>query len=113
MDKILATEWSNDFEMKRKRAMAMSYYKYGPVVDNYEKHNKSEGFLDAVANATRRIKRYEETGNTEFLVDAANFCMIEFMYPQHDKAHFKSTDSGACETIGFGKNEVLDYEEQT
>ena len=39
------------------------------------------------------LKKYNSTGNTEYLVDAANYLMFEFMYPQHPKAHFKATDS--------------------
>lgn len=31
-------------------------------------------------------------GNTEYLVDAANFLMIEFMHPAHPKAHYRATD---------------------
>lgn len=32
--------------------------------------------------------------NTEYLCDAANYLMFEFMYPQREGAFFKSTDSG-------------------
>lgn len=34
-----------------------------------------------------------ERYNTEYLLDAANYLMFEFMYPQHPKAHFRATDS--------------------
>lgn len=102
-------EWSEEFVDKMKARMMVSYHKYGPVAENYRGHDKSEGFLDAVANAKKRIEKYEETGNTEFLVDAANFCQIEFRFPQHPQAHFKATDSGACETIGFGVNETCTW----
>jgi hypothetical protein len=32
-------------------------------------------------------------GNTEYLIDAANYCMIEFLYPKHPDAFFRPTDS--------------------
>jgi len=32
-------------------------------------------------------------GNVEYLVDAANFAMIEFMHPAHPSAYFKATDA--------------------
>jgi hypothetical protein len=33
-----------------------------------------------------------EPGNAEYLVDAANFLMIEFMHPAHPNAHYAATD---------------------
>jgi hypothetical protein len=104
-EKILQSEYSDDFDNKRKNMMVMSYYKYGPVSENY----KTEKTIDAIGSLKKRLEKYEETGNTEFLADIANFAMIEFMYPQHDKAHYRPTDNGACEIDGFGVNEVKDY----
>lgn len=46
------------------------------------------------------------TGNTEFLADAANFLMIEFMYPSIEGAKYTPTDNGACEIAGFSINEI-------
>jgi hypothetical protein len=37
---------------------------------------------------------YEESGNTDYLVDVANFAMIEFMHPSHPDASYKPTDGG-------------------
>lgn len=100
---VLKTEWSERFEKLRKNAMVMSFYKYGPLKDNYGKYE----CMEAVANLKKRLAAYEETGNTEFLADVANFAMIEFMFPKHPNAHFKGTDSGAVETVGTGINEIL------
>lgn len=33
-----------------------------------------------------------EPGNVEYLIDAANMLMIEFMHPAHPNAHYKATD---------------------
>lgn len=99
---ILKTEYSERFDVLRKNAMETSYYKYGPLKKNYKEYS----CMDAVGNLKRRLEEYEKTGNTEFLVDVANFAMIEFMYPQHKDAHYKATDSGAVDTVGFGVNEV-------
>lgn len=101
-DEVLKTEYSETFDELRKKAMVTSYYKYGPLKKNYKEYS----CMDAVANLKKRLEAYEQTGNTEFLVDVANFAMIEFMMPQHEKAHYKPTDSGAVETVGFGVNEV-------
>lgn len=99
---VLDTEYSKKFDELRQKAMETSYYKYGPLKKNYEEY----GCMDAVGNLKKRLEAYEQTGNTEFLVDVANFAMIEFMYPQKEGAYFKGTDSGAVETVGFGVNEV-------
>ena len=58
--------------------------------------------MDAIGNIRKRLDKYEETGNTEFLADIANFAMIEFMCPSIPGAHYEKTDFGACETVGFG-----------
>jgi len=101
-EEILKTEYCEEFDSKRKDMMVMSFYKYGPVSDNYSEYK----CMDAMGNVQKRIAKYQETGNREFLLDAANFLMIEYMFPQHKDAHYKATDSGAVETVGFGVNEV-------
>jgi len=68
--------------------MAVSYHKYGRVADAYPFH------IDALKSLHDRLREYEQTGNTEFLIDAANFAMIEFMRPAREDAHYRATDSG-------------------
>ena len=104
---VLKTEWSQRFEELRKKAMIMSYFKYGRIKQN---HSKDNNHMDAVANLKKRLELYEKTGNTEYLVDVANFAMIEFMSPQHPEAHFKGTDSDNVELVGFGVNQLKDFE---
>lgn len=99
---ILKTEYSERFDTLRKKAMETSYYKYGPLKKNYSEYS----CMDAIGNLKKRLEMYEKTGNTEFLVDVANFAMIEFMYPQNENAHYKPTDSDAVEIVGFSINEV-------
>lgn len=48
---------------------------------------------DALACVQLRIQKYRETGNTEWLIDAANMLMIEFMLPAHPNAHYRPTES--------------------
>ena len=81
------TEFSGAFIQFMANRMAVSYHKYGPVADGYP------GRVDAIASLKQRLEKYEETGNTEFLVDASNFAMIEFMHPRRPNAHFRPTDS--------------------
>jgi hypothetical protein len=84
-----ATEFSPDFVDKMMNRMSVSYHKYGPLADGFPAK------VDAVESLKKRLEKYAETGNTEWLVDAANFAMIEFMRPRHPAAHFQGTDSHA------------------
>jgi hypothetical protein len=85
---ILATEFSESFAQFMRNRMVASFFKYGPAKAAYP------GKVDALESLRLRLKRYEETGNAEWLVDAANFAMLEFMLPRHPRAHFRATDSG-------------------
>jgi hypothetical protein len=86
-DFLPASEFSEPFVQYMRNRMAVSFHKYGKVADAYP-HK-----VDAIESLKKRLERYTETGNTEWLVDAANFAMIEFMHPRHEVAHFKGTDS--------------------
>lgn len=67
--------------------MAVSYAKYGAVASAYPSK------VDAVESLRVRLDKYLATGNTEFLMDVANFAMIEFMHPNMRDAHFRATDA--------------------
>jgi hypothetical protein len=56
-------------------AMMVSFHKYGRVADAYPLK------FDAASDVRARMGKYRETGNRHFLVDAANFAMIEAMHP--------------------------------
>lgn len=101
---ILKTEYCPEFDEIRKKQMATSYFKYGPVAQNYPQN------VDAIASAKLRIEKYEQTGNTEFLADAANELMIEFMRPRNPKAHYTPSDSDESPgLIGVSVNEAKEY----
>lgn len=101
-EKILQTEYSPKFDEIRKNMMVMSFYKYGPVKDNYCTYK----CMDAIGNLKKRLEKYEQTGNTEYLADVANFAMLEFMNPQLLNAKYEPTDSGTCEIDGFSVNDL-------
>lgn len=96
------SDFSQDFADKMKSRMETSYHKYGPWASNRMD-------VDALANVITRINKYRETGNTEWLIDAANFCMMEFKIPLHPKAHFKATDSKEAPKIDFFPGERLKW----
>lgn len=86
LENIMETEWSDEFIKLQKNRIATAYFRYGSAKEN-------SGLINRLESAARRIQKYKETGNTEWLVDAANNLMFEFMYPQHPKAHFRATNS--------------------
>jgi hypothetical protein len=81
------TEYDVEFLQGMLDRMAVSFHKYGKVRDAYP-HDVS-----ALKSLQQRLDRYLATGNTEFLIDAANFCLIEFMRPSVEGAYYKPTDS--------------------
>lgn len=67
--------------------MAMSYFKYGNMRDpGWAKRT------DMIANMGARVDKYLDTKNREFLMDVANFAMIEFVNPSMSNTFFKATD---------------------
>ena len=81
------TEFSHEFVRGMVNRMGVSYCKYGAVAEAYPHR------VDAIASLKQRLDKYAADGNTEWLMDVANFAMIEFMRPRHPQAHFAATDS--------------------
>jgi hypothetical protein len=102
------TEVSVQFLQGMADRMAVSFHKYGPIVKAYPDD------VDAIASLKKRLERYEEDGNTEWLQDVANFAMIEFMLPRHPQAHFdaEARSIGRMRTDGraAGETHNLDVE---
>lgn len=48
---------------------------------------------DYLKRVQRSLRNYQQSGNLEYLVDAANYCWLEFQAPSHPKAHFAASDS--------------------
>lgn len=81
------SEFCQPFVDGMRNRMAVSYHKYGLVAEAYPDK------VDAIESLKKRLDRYAETGNTEWLMDVGNFAMIEFMHPRHARAHYRATDS--------------------
>lgn len=100
---ILARDWSVDFVEQMKNRIIVSHYKYGWMAQTYPE------LAQAVKSIQARLDKYLATGNREWLIDIANFAMIEFMYPSHKDAHFRATDSQESPglTDGISYNELM------
>jgi hypothetical protein len=78
--------WSNEFERYQRNRLLMGELRYGRVLmSNRPQFDRLEGMK-------KYIKKYEETGNLECLVDVANYCMLEYLEGNHPNKHFSSTE---------------------
>lgn len=97
-------EYSDRFDELRRNRVRASFYKYGSAKDNFNRR-----LVDALKTHDLCISKYEQTGNTEYLLDAANYLMFEYMYPQKAGAHFEATDSdGSAGIVGMSIREIED-----
>ena len=103
-DPLLKTEYSEKFDEIRKGLVIQSYYKYGKA-----SRNCVSGNVDAIGSLEKCIAKFKETGNTEYLADAANYCMFRFMFPQGNE-RFKRTDSGeSAGIVGMSVKEIEEF----
>lgn len=101
----MSQEYSEEFDRLRRNRVEVSYYKYGPVRRNF-----ATGNVQAIPTMDLCVKKYQETGNKEYLLDAANYLMFEYMFPQHPKAHFRATGSEeSAGIVGISVNEIKEY----
>lgn len=74
-DIIGALDTTNEFIERMQNAIELSHYKYGWPSKTYPE------LAIAWKCAEQRIYKYRETHNLEYLVDVANFLMLEYMFP--------------------------------
>jgi len=87
-DELEKTEWSNNFEQLMRNRLMLGAFRYGRLSpQNQPKYNRVESIK-------RRVDLYSETGNLEYLVDAANFAMVEFIEGKHPLRHMAAVDDG-------------------
>lgn len=93
--KELEREYSTEFDKLRKSRVEVSYFKYGPALDNF-----GSGRVDAIGSLELCLEKFKKTGNTEYLLDVANYAMFRYMYPLPGE-YFKATDSSeSAGTVG-------------
>lgn len=79
-------KWSASFMKLMIHRIVFGRYRYGRK-DKVIKIN-----YDYIRSIKDRLRKYNEKGNLEYLVDIANLCMLEFELGNHPNKHFKSTD---------------------
>lgn len=91
LDEIYRTQWDSTFEQYMRNRLAMGYFRYGSLRSIERKKMN----LNHIGSAKKRLDKYLETGNQEYLVDVANLCMVEFIIPScHSNPYFNTIDDG-------------------
>ena len=103
-EEILRRSFSEDFIKKMKNAIEMSHYKYGWPSQTYPELAK------AYKNVETRLDLYLKTHNKDYLVDVANFAMLEYMFPSFEDAKYTPTDSDKSPglTDGISYKELME-----
>lgn len=90
-DSVKQESWDETFLTLMFNRLLIGRLRYGP---------KRKGTHNHVKAIKTKIELYENTGNTEYLVDVGNYCMLEFRYGVHPNKHFSSTDDeDHCEKL--------------
>lgn len=101
-DMILREDYSEKFDDIRKAMVITSHYKYGAVKNNFG----NLGGVDAIETLKMCLEKFEQTHNTEYLADVANYAMFRFMFPREGE-FYKPTDSnGSAGLSGISEKEM-------
>lgn len=95
-DDIMKRDWSTEFITKMERAIEMSHYKYGWMSDTYPELAQASKCIQ------ERLDLYNKTHNLEYLVDIANFAMIEYKHPSYPDASYTPLDSDKSPGLAGG-----------
>lgn len=95
MTGILDREYCEQFDKLRKNRVEMSFYKYGPARENF-----GGGRVDAVKTLELCLEAFKKDGNTEHMVDIANYAMFRYMYPMPGESFTPTDSSGSVGTVG-------------
>ena len=99
---ILKEDYSEQFDNIRKAMVITSHYKYGAAKNNFG----DLGGVDAIETLKMCLEKFEQTHNTEYLADVANYAMFRFMFPKQGE-FYKATDSnGSAGVSGITQKEM-------
>lgn len=103
-EEILNREFSEEFITKMKNSIETSHYKYGWMSNTYPE------LAQAYKCIKERLDLYERTHNGDYLIDIANFAMIEYKYPSFPDYIYKAEDSDKSPGLagGISYKELMD-----
>ena len=90
LDELRKTEWIPEFEQYMRNRLVMGAIRYETF-----KEKTVNNKYDCIGYIISKLEAYQETGNLECLVDAANLLMIEYASPTHPSPHFTPLDDVA------------------
>ena len=88
LEDMIQTEWDDEFEQLMRNRLLMGAMRYGKISESGKPQ------YDRISSIISRLKKYQDDGNKEHLVDAANICLMEFVECCHPLAHFTAVDDG-------------------
>lgn len=80
--------------------MAQGFWTYGHMQRRHDRPDNIKNMLtrlvkyagmNRVWDALKEVPQFPGDGNTEWLMDEANFSMMEFSVPSHPEAHYRAT----------------------
>jgi len=82
------SEWSPTFERLMRNRLLMGALRY----ETFAEKRQLKTQYDLLGAIEHKLDLYRVTGNTECLVDIANYAMIEFECGSHPNKHFRALD---------------------
>ncbi len=86
-DKSINEQKINEIVSRCKKALDVSYFKYGEARKNY-----AGGRVDALGSLDKCLIKFNKTQNTEYLQDAINYILLRILFPLPGD-HYTPTDS--------------------
>jgi len=107
---LLNKEYSEKFDEIRKNLVAVSFHKYGPASRNFTPdYRDGKPNVDAIGCIRKCLTAFEATGNTEYLADAANYCMFRYMFPCKGESFHYTDSNGSAGIVGLSVKELEAY----
>lgn len=103
LSEILSRNFSEEFITHMKNAMMMSFFKHQDKRGNGD-INDYVGKI-SITMLEAELKAFAEDGNTEHMVNIANYAMVRFMFPQNNES-YTPTDSDKS-TFNVGKRQTV------
>lgn len=90
-NKTPLNQFSQKFIQGMLNRVAVGYRRFGDLHASTAKDGKKR--------VISSLAHYKRSHNTEFLIDVANYAMIEFMRPFDSKAHYAPSDSDPSPSV--------------
>ena len=87
---LKSSEWSDEFETLMRNRLIIGALRYGKI------NALNKPIYDRIKGALKRLTQYQQTGNTECLVDVANMALLEFIEGKHPNKHWSDINNDHC-----------------